>query len=117
MGSEFAVRMLVRADVEATDRLPNSCRRQSEVELMSERLKQQVGGELSLRKSMISPDHAHNPPITFGPHHRVGNTYEPALERSGTLWASGAQTPTILTTTLEKVCQLQRGLYAFAVTT
>ncbi len=48
VGSEFAVRVLVRANVEATDCLPNSCRPQSAVQPMSEWQKHQVGIELSL---------------------------------------------------------------------
>ena len=79
--NELSVLVLVHADVEAAYGQTNSSRLQGESEVTPETLEHRIWIELSFRKSMLSPDEAHDVPMRLPRDDSAGGADEPTLER------------------------------------
>lgn len=79
MSSKLSVLVFVHVDVEAADRLTNSSRLQRASDVTSEILEHRIWIEVSLSKSMLSPDEAYGVPMFFSQDDSAGGSHKPTL--------------------------------------
>jgi hypothetical protein len=81
MRNKLSALVFVHADVEAADCLSNSSRLQGDSDMTPETLKHCIWIEVSLSKSMLSPDEAYDVPLLLSQDDGAGGADEPTLER------------------------------------